>query len=305
MTAMAEDDAPDQENPTRSRPRSRTMIALRASIAPLVVILVIAVLCALGIFGYFNERGVHSTEYQTGADTAANRLDVDVTLQRTDASARQLALIVLVIPHGTLTDNGDSTTPSDNLVIETSSLTNTTLRFPARQRISAQNISVGLDTGIVSDYPFDSYATNVGFYATINNEPVPISLTFRNADPFFLTKAAGANVDSGSAAIDLRIARSRGTFIFAWFLMAAMWILALSVLGAAWIIVRQRRGLIWPALGWMAATLFALVAVRNAVPGLPPIGSLFDYASFLWAEAIVAVSLGVVAACGVVVEKRR
>ncbi len=269
------------------------------------LIIIIAALCGLGIFGYVNERDVHSTEYQTGTDTAANRLDIDVTLQRMDASARQLALIVLVTPHGTLTDDGDDSSPSRDLVIETSSLTNTTLHFPARERISAQNISVGLDTGIVSDYPFDRYTTTVGFYASINSEPIPISLTFRNADPFFLTKAIGANVDSGSAAIGLRIERSRGTFIFAWFLMAAMWILALSVLGAAWIIVRQRRGLIWPAMGWMAATLFALVAVRNAVPGLPPIGSLLDYASFLWAEAIVAISLGLVAACGVLVENNR
>ncbi|HEX3785219.1 MAG TPA: DUF4436 family protein [Pseudonocardiaceae bacterium] len=275
-------------------------------IAPLVVITVIAALCALGIFGYFSERDVHSTEYRTGvADSTPNRLAVDVTLQRMDATGRQLSLIVLLTPYGTFADDGDDTSPSADIVIETSSLTNTTLRFPARQRISAQNISVGLDTGIVSDYPFDRYTTTVGFYATINNEPVPISLTFRNADAFFLTRAIGANVDSGTAAMDLRIERSRGTFIFAWFLMAAMWILALSVLGAAWIIVRQRRGLIWPAMGWMAATLFALVAVRNAVPGLPPIGSLFDYASFLWAEAIVAVSLGVVAACGVLVEQKR
>ena len=75
---MAEDDAPDQQNPTRSR----TRIALRAAIAPLVVILVIAALCALGIFGYFNEQDVHSLEYRTGDETSADRLDVDVTLDR-------------------------------------------------------------------------------------------------------------------------------------------------------------------------------------------------------------------------------
>ena len=281
----------------------RAKIALRAAIAPFVVIIVIVALCTLGIFGYLNERDIHTLEYSTGRLTAPDRVEVDVTLQQMDAAKRQLSLIVLVSALGKMADHGDSTTLARPLTLETSSLTNTTLRFPAGQRISAQNISVSLNSGIVSDYPFDSYTADVGFYASINDEPVPISLIFRNEDPFFLTKPNGANVDSGAATIGLRIERSRATFIFAWFLMAAMWILALSVLGAAWIIVRGRRGLIWPALGWMAATLFALVAVRNAVPGLPPIGSLFDYASFLWAEAIVALGIAAVAVQGVVVER--
>lgn len=283
----------------------RAKISLRAAIAPFVVIIVIAGLCALGIFGYLNERAVHTTEYETGQKDAPDRVEVDVTVQRMEAQSRQLSLIVVVTALGKLADHGDTSTLAQPLTLETSSLTNTTLHYRAGERISAQNVSVGLDTGFVSDYPFDSYTTDVGFYAAINDEPVPISLIFRNADPFFGTTPTGANIGSGAATIGLRIGRSRGTLIFAWFLMAAMWILALSVLGAAWIIVRGRRGLIWPALGWMAATLFALVAVRNAVPGLPPIGSLFDYASFLWAEAIVAISLGAVAAQGVIVERKR
>jgi hypothetical protein len=289
----------------RADDAGRAKISLRTAIAPFVVIIVIAGLCTLGIFGYLNERTVHTTEYETGQKDAPDRVEVDVTLQRMDAQSRQLNLIVLVTALGNTADHGDTSTLAAPLTLETSSLTNTTLHYRPGERISAQNISVGLDTGFVSDYPFDSYTTDVGFYATINDEPVPISLIFRNADPFFTTTPTGANTGGGAATIGLRIGRSRGTLIFAWFLMAAMWILALSVLGAAWIIVRGRRGLIWPALGWMAATLFALVAVRNAVPGLPPIGSLFDYASFLWAEAIVAISLGVVTVQGVVVERRR
>jgi len=77
------------------------------------------------------------------------------------------------------------------------------------------------------------------------------------------------------------------------------------VLGASVVLVRHHHGLVYPALGWMAATLFALVVVRNAVPGSPPIGSLFDYAAFLWAEAVIAVSVGVVSVHGMVVEHRR
>jgi hypothetical protein len=95
----------------------RAKIALRAVIAPFVVIIVIAGLCALGIFGYLNEQHVHSLQYATGQDTAPNRVEVDVTLQRMDASARQLTLIVLVTAFGNTAQNGDETTLARPLTI--------------------------------------------------------------------------------------------------------------------------------------------------------------------------------------------
>jgi hypothetical protein len=41
----------------------------------------------------------------------------------------------------------------------------------------------------------------------------------------------------------------------------------------------------------LAALLFAFPTVRNTLPGIPPVGVLFDYAAFFWAEALVALSL--------------
>jgi Domain of unknown function (DUF4436) len=36
--------------------------------------------------------------------------------------------------------------------------------------------------------------------------------------------------------------------------------------------------------------IFGLPAIRNAQPGVPPVGVLGDYISFIWAEIIVGVS---------------
>jgi hypothetical protein len=271
----------------------------------LLVIVAIAVLAGVGTFGYLNQRDLGQSEYATGDGAAPDGVELDVTLQRVDPSARQLTVVVLAHPRGRFAEDGDNLVPAQDLVIDTSSLTQGTLRFPAGDRVSAQNVTVGFDTGVLTDYPFDHYTTTLGFFASTDGHPVPVDMVFRNYDPLFYVEPTGAATQSGGVAADLRFSRSRGTFILAWFLMATMWALALSVLGASVIIVRQRRGLVWPALGWMAATLFALVVVRNAVPGSPPIGSLFDYAAFLWAEAIIAVSVGVVAARGMVVEHRQ
>ena len=41
----------------------------------------------------------------------------------------------------------------------------------------------------------------------------------------------------------------------------------------------------------MAAILFALIPLRNAVPGSPPIGSIIDFGSFFIAEAVISIAL--------------
>lgn len=272
--------------------------------AGLLVIVAVGGLSAVGILGYTGEREVRQAQYLTGDSTSPNRVDLDVTLQRVDPVTRQLTVVVLPELRGRLAQDADALEPAADLVIDTPSLTQGTLRYPAGERVSAQNITLGLDTGVLSDYPFDHYTTTVGFFASAGGQPVAVNMVFRNYDPLFLVTPTGAAGQAGEVSADLRFSRSRGTLLLAWFLMATMWVLALSVLGAAIVLVRHRRGLVWPALGWMAATLFALVAVRNTVPGSPPIGSLFDYAAFLWAEAVVALSLAVTAACGIVTELR-
>ncbi|WP_343234858.1 DUF4436 family protein [Streptomyces sp. ICC4] len=72
-----------------------------------------------------------------------------------------------------------------------------------------------------------------------------------------------------------------------------------------WFLVTRSKGLTWPALGWMAATLFALAAFRNTAPGTPPIGCLLDYLAFLWAETAIAFCLVTVVVMGIRAEPRR
>ncbi|HEX9336173.1 MAG TPA: DUF4436 family protein [Pseudonocardiaceae bacterium] len=271
----------------------------------LAVVVAVAALAGLGIFGYSNERDIRQAEYATGDSASHDGVELDVTVQRVDPTARQLAVVLLAHPRGRYAENGDPLVPARELVIDTTSLSQGSLKFPAGDRIVAQTVTIGLDTGVFTDYPFDHYTTTIGFTAEMAGQPVAVDMVFRNYDPLFLIEPTGAAGQAGGVAADLRFSRTGGTFILALFLMAAMWVLALSVLGASVVLVRHHHGLVYPALGWMAATLFALVVVRNAVPGSPPIGSLFDYAAFLWAEAVIAVSVGGVSVHGMVVEHRR
>ncbi|MFF0414454.1 DUF4436 family protein [Kitasatospora sp. NPDC004745] len=299
-----------------ARPRVRIPGRARAAVAPparprvrpwraYAVLAVIALLVAAGLLLYFDERSSRGHVQVVGpesSETGPDVLEVYVLLQRVDAAAQTLTTKILVEPHGALQVPDRPLVPVQDVVLETTSLEQTTLRYPAGQQIPSGLVSFSLVGGRITDYPFDRYHTAIGFQATVGGRPVPVVIGIEEGDPFFAFRQGEQESEDFAVGVTERISRSRSTFILAWFMIAAMWALALSVLVAAWLIVRQRRGMLWPALGWMAATLFALVGMRNAAPGSPPIGSLLDYAAFFWAELLVAVGLTMVVVRGARIE---
>ncbi|MEV7600852.1 DUF4436 family protein [Kitasatospora sp. NPDC089797] len=289
----------------RIHARVRAASATRPKVRPwraYAVLVAIVLFVAAGLVLYSDERSSRSHDQKVGTASGADFLEVQVVLQRVDAAAETVAAKILVQPHGALGASGIQQIPAQDVVLETTSLEQTVLKYPAGQPIPSSPMSFSLFEGRVTDYPFDAYRARIGFRATADGRPTPVVIDIQEADPFFAFTPGAQETDGLGIAVDEGISRSRSTFILAWFMMAAMWALALSVLVAAWLIVRQRRGIVWPALSWMAATLFALVGMRNAAPGTPPIGSLLDYAAFFWAELLVAVGLTMVVVRGARVE---
>ncbi|MFI9383610.1 DUF4436 family protein [Kutzneria sp. NPDC052558] len=250
---------------------------------------VIAVLATAGIVGYRTDAQRGTDEYTAGSDDV-NRVELDVTLQRVDVTARELDLRVIPLMQGAFAEDA-AIVPAKDLTVDTSSLSAGALHFKAHDRVSQQDVRFPVDEGLVSDYPFDTYSASIEFYVTYGDENVPLSLRFRSFDALFTGRLNQAVFKPGALTAHAVAGRSIGSSALAWFLMVAMWALALSVLGAALTIVSKDMGLVWPAMGWMAATLFALVGFRNAAPGSPPIGALIDYGAFYWAELLTTVSL--------------
>lgn len=264
-------------------------------VLPLVVL---AGLVASGLFLYRGERDARQRAYALGDSSAPGRVDIAVTVERMDPATQRLTLRVLPVPEGDLAEGPDSPIPARALTISTSSAATSMLRYPAGQPVTATELTVDA-AGIISDYPFDRYRATVGFAVQAGDAAVPVTLTLDDTDPFFGASVGEPDDTAGRAVLGVTMSRSRSTLILAWLMMAIMWALALSVAAATRVLAGQRKGLVWPALGWMAATLFALAGFRNAAPGNPPIGSLFDYAAYLWAEVIVAICLVVTAITGV------
>ncbi|MFJ3901663.1 DUF4436 domain-containing protein [Streptomyces sp. NPDC090025] len=250
----------------------------------------VAALC--GLWLQYGERQDLNTRYTVGGSEEQDRIDVDAAVQRVDATGRELTLRILVTPRGALAEAG-GLSPTGDLTLLTSPAVRGDLSFPAHRRISSVDVPVALTGGPITDYPFDSYATEPEFSALLGGEPVPVRMTLVNRDALF-SLAVDASEERGAAVFAMELPRSGSVLVFAVFMMVAMWALTVAVLLGAWFLVRRRTGLTWPALGWMAATLFALVAFRNAAPGTPPIGSLLDYLAFFWAETLIAFCVVVV-----------
>ncbi|MEV5970468.1 DUF4436 family protein [Streptomyces sp. NPDC051921] len=282
--------APSAHSP---RPR-RSGGSILPVLVPIAVLIVVAV--SVGSWLQFAERQAVDTVHTAGSG-APDRVDVEATVQHVDAAARELLLRVRVDLLGALGED-DGSAPVGDLRLETSSATLRDLQFPAHERVSTRDVQVALSDGSISDYPFDSYATDIGFRALMNGKQVPVRLLFSNNDTLFSISAtpvpAGQN-----AVMSLDLGRSSSVLVFATFMMVVMWALAASVLIATWYLTTRGESLVWPALAWMAATLFALSAFRNTAPGTPPIGCVVDWFAFLWAESIIALCLITVVVSGV------
>jgi len=88
--------------------------------------------------------------------------------------------------------------------------------------------------------------------------------------------------------IDLKLSRARSVIVVSIIVMTMMMFLAISVLAMTLHATRADAESVLSPLSVAIALMFGLPALRNAQPGIPTLGVLGDYVSFLWAEIIVA-----------------
>lgn len=261
-----------------------------------------AVLAGGGLLLYLGDGARTQAAQISGPSPGFGYLTVRVLILKTDPAARSLTAEVDVQAFGGLSQLGDPRTPASDLVVDTTSPDTPVLTYKAGQPITQRTLTFGLLRGRISDFPFDRYPVTFGFAGHAPDVGVPVVTFVSNGDSSFLLSTSSRGVGLAGGYLFEQLTRSRGTLLLAWFMMAVMWGLAVSVAVAAWLVVGRRRGIEWSALSWMAATLFALVALRGAAPGDPPIGCVMDYAAFFPAEALIAVSLVAVVVRGVASE---
>ncbi|MCB0900330.1 MAG: DUF4436 family protein, partial [Actinobacteria bacterium] len=73
-------------------------------------------------------------------------------------------------------------------------------------------------------------------------------------------------------------------------LMVMFGVLAVITVVAGW---RGRLELTISTAAWLTSSVFALIALRNALPGHPPLGSWMDVLAYFWVIATIMVMIGV------------
>ncbi|WP_286174772.1 DUF4436 family protein [Mycobacterium sp. DL99] len=251
--------------------------------------LLLAIAASLSMY-LVHRNANSSTDF--GAVDVPGRVNVQVWIGHVDTTSQTMSVeIVDVEPTGALAGPDGSFT--GDTVLTTSALgAPITIGKGQTGSDAPQTFAVN---GTVTDYPFDRYHSLMTFSATSDGATVPVAVVISSADPFFrnVPTAPPPSTDQpdGRVDIDLTSTRSMPTLVFAVFVMVLMLGLAAAAVTASYYILRWRRGLLFPACSMMAAILFALIPLRNAVPGNPPIGSVIDFASFFIAETVIAVAL--------------
>jgi hypothetical protein len=168
--------------------------------------------------------------------------------------------------------------------------------FPAKQIIDPVAASVGTTTGS-QRFPFDRPQMAFRLEATSKGERVPLDV--RISDQTDGWDLSGAVVSSDQVLhVDLAGRREMLSISFALFYLGGIVVVALitvAVIGGA--IVRGRVD--FDQVIWLGAMLVAVPAVRNEMPGVPPIGTAIDLWIFL--PSVVIVGLALLAAIVVLV----
>jgi hypothetical protein len=145
----------------------------------------------------------------------------------------------------------------------------------------------------VERWPFDSYYTG----------PITVTLfngaaqTPERANVTFVDRLAGwkANVTrlnaNPSAPYEVDLQRSASTMMFAIVILCIFVTIAAIGLFVAIQTLRDPRRFQSPMTTWYAAMLFAVVPLRNALPGSPAFGSWIDLTIVLWVLVALVVSM--------------
>lgn len=194
--------------------------------------------------------------------------------------------------------------------------------------MSPIDVTLDLD-GVVTDYPFDDHEAFLELYLMQppqkgdKPKPPPVPVAAEPLEGDSVNTAATAEVPEepetleidiyteffGSLpgyrlegkinplskgyfnSVDITIHRSSTIKVIVIFAMALMWMITLTVVFMLLSVLLRERKIEFGMFGFMAGFLFSCVAFRNAMPGVPPIGTLSDYLAFFCGYSLISLSL--------------
>ena len=146
----------------------------------------------------------------------------------------------------------------------------------------------------VERWPFDSYYTGpitVTLFTGAAQVPERVNVTFVDRLAGWKVNVTRVNDANPLAPYEVQLQRSASTMIFAIVILCIFVAIAAVGLFVAIQTTRDPRRFQSPMTTWYAAMLFAVVPLRNALPGSPAFGSWIDLTIVLWVLVALVVSM--------------
>jgi hypothetical protein len=289
------------KKPKRDRPRIAIGLIILAAV------ITVYVLSLVGV--HFLERSEGPLPPLDLSQGGGDATIVQLRLEELKPVANRLTVNVLAYPGVAQYDNRFDVLANDVAVrmYPTSDLGD--LQYP-KGKAPAQLSTTIEAHGDPGNWPFDSYQTEpiaadafVGSGETRKKVPARVEVTGaldgwdisvnRVHDPSALQTSRGA--DTGNVVVTLR--RAKGPLIFDLGICLVLISLPTLALLVAIPMAMGRRKFLPPFATWYAANLFAIVPLRNILPGAPPPGAWIDQAIVQWVliALVTAMSLYIVA----------
>ncbi|GBG36965.1 DUF4436 domain-containing protein [Mycobacterium montefiorense] len=285
-----------QSPPTHAAPPPKQKRHLLLSVGILVAFLAVY---GLSLFGFHllarSGAPIKAPDLNATDDTV-----VLVRLEELKTVANRLTVKVLVIPQDSMFDKRLDVLKTDTAVRMDPANDLGDLQYPAGK--SPAQVATTVEAhGDPNNWPFDAYTTDtlsaevlVGTGDARQYVPARVEVTGAlDGWDVSVEHVGEASQDSerpDSAIITLH--RAKGPLIFDLGICLVLFSLPALAFAVAIQIALGKRKFVPPFVTWFAAMLFAVIPIRNFLPGAPPPGAWIDQALVIWVLIALVGAMG-------------
>lgn len=258
----------------------------RGRIIFIVIAVILAIFYALGLMLFHNDAGADTFDLKAKGETSENHLIMHVKVASIDPAKETAVLAITPEPAGDLTDDKGYSAKSDVTFTIYTDDGPKEVKIKAGDHMTTTSVPVTAE-GEISEYPLDKYAGDI----EIDSETPMVIDAESHVQAYTTDMDLSDESKPTELTINYEFSRSHSIIIFACFVLGLIALVALLALTVALGVAMRGFKFEFGMIGWVGALLFVLPAIRNALPGQPPIGTVGDFAVFFWAEIIAIVSL--------------
>jgi Domain of unknown function (DUF4436) len=256
-------------------------------VVPIVVACIMVTSVALYVDGIASQRIPTHGAPTSGGTTVT--LDV-VSISKTYS---ELVGDLIIKPGPELVDSATDALKEDLTVAVTSVTTPTRRTYSKGMLPGVFPVPLTLARD-VEGWPFDTYYTGpitVTLFTGAAQTPERANVTFVDRLAGWKVNVARVNDANPLAPYEVQLQRSASTMLFAIVILCIFVAIAAVGLFVAIQTARDPSRFQSPMTTWYAAMLFAVVPLRNALPGSPAFGSWIDLTIVLWVLVALVVSM--------------